>query len=89
MNDQVEGFYLPHLGDGLIIATTTLAGQELMKLRLYSEDFAYFPKDNTTAINFMLDNNFKLVSSQKRMRLGTKRNWNPSNIYSRIGGNLG
>ncbi len=88
-DNDVMGFYLPTLGDGLIIATTNSAGQELMRLRLTSKDFASFPIDNVSATEFMSQNNFKQVRKEKRMRLGEKRNWQPTNIYNRIGGNLG
>ncbi len=88
-DNEVKGFYLPTLGDGLIIASTNSAGQELMKLRLTSKDFAAFPIDNVSSTEFMHQNNFKEVRREKRMRLGKKRNWQPTNIYNRIGGNLG
>lgn len=87
--NKVQGFYLPNLGDGLIIATTNSAGQELMKLRLKSKDFTAFPIDNINATGFMHQNNFNQVRTEKRMRLGQKRDWQPTNIYNRIGGNLG
>lgn len=88
-DNDVKGFYLPTLGDGLIIASTNSAGQELMKLRLRSKEFAAFPIDNINATEFMLQNNFNQVRTEKRMRLGQKRNWQPTNIYNRIGGNTG
>ena len=89
IDNEVQGFYMPNLGNGLIIAATNTAGEELMKLRLRSKDFAAFPVDNTNGITFMKQNNFKEDRSEKRMRLGMKRNWQPQNIYNSIGGNLG
>lgn len=88
-NNEAQGFYLPNLGDGLIIATTNSAGLELMKLRLKTKDFAAFPIDNVGATEFMRQKNFNEIRTEKRMRLGKKRNWEPKNIYNRIGGNLG
>lgn len=85
----VHGYYLPGFGDGLIIADTNQAGIELMKLRLRSKNFAVFPVDNLRALEFMMLYNFRPERTQKRMRLGKKRNWQASNIYNRIGGNLG
>ncbi|HCS21951.1 MAG TPA: N-acetyltransferase [Bacteroidetes bacterium] len=87
--NAVEGFYLPTLGDGFIAARTNSAGQELMKLRLITKENAAFPVDNAGATEFMYKNNFKEFKRAKRMRLGKKRNWQPANIYNRIGGNLG
>jgi len=88
-DNKVQGFYIPNLGYGLIIATTNIAGIELMKLRLTLKDFAAFPIDNLNGTAFMEQNNFKKDRSEKRMRLGKKRNWQPQNIYNSIGGNLG
>ena len=88
-DNEVKGFYLPGLGDGLIIATTSLAGQELMKIRLNSKKMASFPIDNLIATEFIRQYKFNEVRTEKRMRLGKKRNWQPKNIYNRIGGNLG
>ena len=80
---------MPSLGDGLIIANTDSAGQELMKLRLNTRDFTAFPIVNLSAIDFVKRNDFKEVRTEKRMRLGPKRKWESINIYNRIGGNLG
>jgi|JI10StandDraft_1071094.scaffolds.fasta_scaffold251499_2 GNAT superfamily N-acetyltransferase len=86
---EVKGFYLPNLGDGLIIANTNSAGLELIKLRLKTKDFASFPRDNVNATEFMYQNKFSLIRTEKRMRIGKKRIWQPESIYNRIGGNLG
>lgn len=88
-NKSVEGFYLPSFGDGLILANTTEAGIELMKYRLLTRDNAVFPVDNKSALEFCKQCDFKEARRAKRMRLGIQRDWNPSGIYNRIGGNLG
>lgn len=89
VGENVEGYYLPTLGDGLIIATTSAAGHALMGLRLTTKDFAVFPIDNLNAVALIQQHPFAEIRRQKRMRLGKKRNWQPTNIYNRIGGNLG
>lgn len=88
-DSNVEGYYLPTLGDGLIIATTSAAGHALMTMRLTTKDFAVFPMDNIHAVTFFQQRSFSEIRRQKRMRLGTKRDWQPAHIYNRIGGNLG
>lgn len=88
-DNRVEGFYLPTFGEGLIIAITSSAGQELMKFRLTTRENAVFPIANICATEFMHQNHFKEFKTAKRMRLGKKRIWQPTNIYNRIGGNLG
>lgn len=88
-NTVIEGFYLPAFGEGLILATTKEAGIELMKMRFANHDNACFPKDNTHAVDFLYKYGYKEFKTAKRMRLGKQRQWNPSNIYNRIGGNIG
>lgn len=85
----VEGFYLPTFGEGLILAETDSAGIELMKLRMATQNIAAFPKDNVIAAEFMNKHNFKPYKKAKRMRLGIKREVQFSNIYNRIGGDIG
>ena len=89
IDDDLQGYYLPTLGDGLIIAATNAAGLSLMKFRLTTKDFTVFPADNKGAEALILQYPFTEVRRQKRMRLGMRRQWEPSMIYNRIGGNLG
>jgi len=85
----VEGFYLPSFGEGMIIADTSPAGIELMKLRLLTKERATFPSDNLTATNFLHRNNYIVHKTAMRMRLGKKRNVLFSKIFNRIGGHIG
>ncbi len=86
---NIDGFYLPSFGDGLIMATSAEAGRELMRLRLSKSKNASFPEDNRVAAAFMDENNYKEYKLIKRMRLGESRKWVSKNIYNRVGGNLG
>ncbi len=88
-NNQVEGFYTPTFGDGLIMANNTEAGIELMKYRLQSNALCLFPVENRAATNFLVANNYSPVKQMKKMRLGEKITWQPQNIYNRVGGNFG
>jgi GNAT superfamily N-acetyltransferase len=88
-DNRVQGFYLPTFGDGLILANTATAGIELMKMRFKSKDYACFPAGNVVARNFLDQLGQQAFRTAKRMRLGRKRDWNPTGIYNRIGGNLG
>lgn len=88
-NDVVNGFYLPGFGDGFILATSSTAGRDLMRLRLATKDNASFPIENVDALEFMHDNNFQEFRKAKRMRLGPKRDLNLQFVYNRIGGNVG
>lgn len=86
---KIEGFYLPSLGDGLIVANTSSAGLELLKLHLKSNDKIAFPIDNLLAKDFLYNNGFKEYDVAKHMRLGKVRPFKLDNIYNRIGGNVG
>ncbi|GAA3957832.1 GNAT family N-acetyltransferase [Mucilaginibacter dorajii] len=88
-NNMVEGFYLPTLGEGLIIANTRAAGIELLKVHFNANDKVAFPKDNLYATTFLHENGYKEIRTAKRMILGKKRNVILSNIYNRIAGNIG
>ncbi len=50
---KLQGFYMPTLGDGLIIASTPPAGLALMQCRFREKANAVFPEDNTTASDYL------------------------------------
>lgn len=85
----IEGYFMPTFGEGLIMASNSTAGIELIKLRLNTHENIIFPIENIAAKNYTTENNYKIVYRAKRMRLGKKLNTDLSMLYSRIGGNLG
>jgi len=85
----LEGFYLPGLGEGLIVAATPTAGVALMKLRLSAFNHAAFPVDNVQATQYLYALGHKEIRRAKRMRLGEERPWHPAGLYNRIAGNIG
>jgi hypothetical protein len=87
--DNVEGYYLPTLGEGLIIAETEISGIELLKLHLQHNDRVVIPRENLVAQKFLQEIGFGEVKPIKRMRLGEERKVQFANMYSRIGGNIG
>jgi GNAT superfamily N-acetyltransferase len=89
-NNQVLGCYIPDLKEGLIIADTTEAGLQLMKIKYSKIHKAVLPSDNMEGINFLKQNGFtKMERVGTRMLLGKDIPWIPQKLYSRIGGNLG
>lgn len=88
-NDQIQGFYLPDLGEGLIVAMNASAGIELLKLHLQHTDKLVFPKENLEARDFLYHNGFKEYDIVKRMRIGHHRALQLENIYSRVSGSIG
>ncbi len=88
-NEKVEGFYLPNLGDGLIVANTETAGLELMKKRFQKFNMASFPEKNKTAHDFMLSSGYEPITNPTRMYFGKQMPWKPAGLYNRVGGNIG
>jgi hypothetical protein len=88
-NDQVDGFYLPSLGDGVIIAKTPSAGKALMLLRAKEQTRFCIPEQNFVASDFLVDHGYQSYQRGTRMYMGKKLNCTLGYIYNRIGGNLG
>lgn len=87
--EKLQGFFLPTLGDGLIIASTPESGLEFLLLKYAKGGPAAMPIENKTGIDFLLSQGYTEHARGTRMRLGKKINWQADKIYSRIGGNLG
>ena len=90
VKDDLEGFYLPHLGDGLIIAKNHEAGFNLLEIKWATKsESIILPEENLEIIEFAKSKGFKLYRHAARMILGDIFNWNPQMIYNRVGGYLG
>lgn len=88
-NNRIEGFYIPHFGDGLIIAENESAGIELLKLKISNSDRVVIPRLNKAARNFLIESGFKETIKARRMIYGPAFTWKPECLFSRIGGKLG
>jgi len=89
-NHELTGFYLPDLGEGLILAECTMTGVELMKIKYSKVDKAVLPSENIAGIDFLKHHGFSESGIKgKRMILGKEIPWKPDCLYSRIGGNFG
>jgi GNAT superfamily N-acetyltransferase len=89
-DNSVLGFYMPDLGEGLILATTTYSGLELMKIKYSKVDNAVLPEENHIGADFLKQNGFALSDKKgTRMILGKEIDWKPKQVFSRIGGNFG
>jgi hypothetical protein len=86
---RLEGFYMPELSDGLIVASNEEAGLALMRLRLQTRQFSIFPESNRAALDMVLGLRFNHYRSSKRMRWGQPRLWEPRMLFNRISGQLG
>ena len=89
-NSGVEGFFLPGLGEGPIIARTERAGYCLLDFKLQTADKVRIPTENEVATDYLIAKGFAITERiGYRMVLGEVFEWQPEMIYSRIGGNFG
>ena len=89
-NNSIKGFYMPDLGEGLILAETNNAGIELMTIKYSKVNKAVLPCDNHAAIDFLKQNGFIVTDTRgTRMIRGKGIDWKSQQIFSRIGGNYG
>lgn len=88
-NNDILGFYLKELGDGVVIAENDEAGIELLKLRCMHLQRGIFPTENKCCIQFCKQNGYEEKMTARRMVRGKVFNWKPERVYNRIGGNVG
>lgn len=88
-NDKLAGFYLPTLGEGLVVSDSKDAGIELLKERIADKNIVVLPTTNEDGIDFLKDEKFTHFQTGTRMSLGDKGPFEGKFIYSRVGGNLG
>ncbi|HEY3402286.1 MAG TPA: GNAT family N-acetyltransferase [Ohtaekwangia sp.] len=88
-DEKIGGVYLPTLGEGLVIAENEKSGIALLTERLSDKSSVALPTENSTAIAFLITQGYSEFLRGSRMYLGEKLSWQPTKLYSRIGGNLG
>lgn len=88
-NNTLQGFFIPSLGDGLIIANTPEAGQALLQIKCSTDLKVMLPSDNMAGMKFLTDYGYTEYLRGTRMWLGDPIRWDPEKLFNRIGGNLG
>ncbi len=87
---EVEGYHLPTLIEGPIVARTASAGRALMAHKYATADTAVRPADNLAGRDFLREAGFaERPVRERRMVLGPPLAWRPDHVFGRIGGNLG
>ncbi|MFK7771595.1 MAG: GNAT family N-acetyltransferase [Saprospiraceae bacterium] len=88
--DKISGFFIPTLGDGVIVSNNTIAGFEfLQKREALGKKRIIVPEECSATIAFVKQNKYNHFRDATFMHLGKMKTWNPEMIYSRIGGYLG
>ncbi len=86
----VEGFFLPALDEGLIVAANDEAGLTLLELKHNRRRRrTVVPEENGAAVRYLSSMGCEVVSRIPRMILGEKISWRPELIFSRAGGFYG
>lgn len=88
-NGALEGYYLPTLGEGYILATRPEVGLALMRLKHGNGGVAVVPEENRKAMHYLTKNGYTEYRRGTRMIYGEPLPWRPEMIFGRIGGNLG
>ncbi|MBN1791330.1 MAG: GNAT family N-acetyltransferase [Bacteroidales bacterium] len=89
-NGIVQGYFIPGLKEGPVIAENPEAGMELLKVKFTQAERIVLPSENITGIEFLKQNGYAETPIKgTRMVLGENLTWQPEMIFSRIGGNFG
>ncbi len=87
---EIEGYYLPNFGEGLLGARTFQAAKALYSMRLAKEEIRIgVPEENEAGIQFLNEAGMKFKDRIVRMYLGNRLDRQPSMLYSRAGGYIG
>lgn len=88
--DEIDGFFLPEMGQGAILAENDEAGLGLISHKMKSGGkLIVLPKQNKSALTYLSIHGYQEVIRAPRMVLGPDLNWQPANIYSRGSGYSG
>ncbi len=86
----IEGFYLPGLGTGPVLAANDQAGLALLSFKLGQGcQSVVIPEGNPAALVHLLENGFVEKTRAPRMVLGKELDWQPAKVYSRGAGYCG
>jgi hypothetical protein len=86
-SNHLDGYYLPGLGTGLIIAANDAAGLALLRYKAdHGGNACAVPEQNRVAVDFLRAHGFAETSRAPRMVLGGDVKWQPERVYSRGSG---
>jgi GNAT superfamily N-acetyltransferase len=86
----VEGFFLPTLDEGMIVAANDTAGLALLAYKHNRKKRkTVIPVENDAAARHLSSMGYEAVSRIPRMSLGEEIRWKPELVFSRAGGFYG
>ena len=88
--NELQGFFLPEFGSGLVLSRNNRAGVELLRLKHSKKGKrTRIPVNNQAGITVLKSLNLRQGDNYTRMTLGKEIRWNPEFIYSFGGGYCG
>jgi len=89
-NGKIDGFYLPNLGDGLVVSINHESGLNLLRFRLSKGKCSVVvPSGNVIVKEFLLSAGFHVAKTLPRMLYGRRLLWRQDKIFSRGSGYCG
>ena len=86
----LDGFFLPSLGAGLVVAESQGAGEALLRFKhAFFPGPAVVPAANTAALRLLLEQGAAETRRAPRMVLGEEPEWRPGCIFARASGYCG
>ena len=83
-SSTIDGYLLPALGNGLIIARGKRAGLALLKFKLaYGSPLMVVPEENRAALDLLQQAGYFETKRMPRMCLGEQVDWKPELVFSR------
>ncbi len=87
---RLDGYYLPALGTGLIVAANDAAGLALLRHKVgHGGNVCVVPDQNRVAVDYLRAHGFAETSRAPRMALGGDIAWQPEHVYCRGSGFCG
>lgn len=84
---EIIGYYLPDLGDGVVLALNDNAGIELLKVKhSLKKCMSVLPQENMAGNDFLKEQGFEFHNQAYRMIKGDEVDWKPQSVFCRIGG---
>lgn len=88
-DSAIDGFYMPTIGEGLIVAKDEEGGVKLLERHIMDNNMVVLPTQNTVAADLLIENGFSVNRRSIAMQYGQPKKWNPEMIYSRISNYVG
>ncbi len=86
-SQEINGFYLPDFGNGMIISETDEAGRDLLRFKHSEKNRStVIPSENICAGEFLRKNGFEEFLRAPRMVLGREISWKPEKVFCRGAG---